>query len=78
VFGLPDERYGEVPAAVIHYREGERLTDAELCDFLAQHIAPFKLPARIWGSEAPLPRLGTEKIDKVALRERYRALAAEC
>jgi long-chain acyl-CoA synthetase len=73
VFGLADARYGEVPAAVIHYRDGERLTDAELCDFLARHIAPFKLPARIWASADPLPRLGTEKIDKGALRELYRA-----
>jgi hypothetical protein len=28
----------------------------------------------VWVSEAPLPRLGTEKIDKVSLRTRYRAL----
>jgi hypothetical protein len=29
----------------------------------------------VWIADAPLPRLGTEKIDKVTIRERYRALA---
>ncbi|MGN6375339.1 MAG: class I adenylate-forming enzyme family protein [Sphingomonas sp.] len=72
VFGVADGRYGEVPAAVVHYRAGEALSTEELCGFLAQHIAAFKLPARVWVSESSLPRLGTEKIDKVTLRERYR------
>ena len=76
VFGLPDARLGEVPAAVVHYRPGEALSDEELCAFLREHIAQFKLPARVWVSPEPLPRLGTEKIDKLALRARYRALAA--
>jgi long-chain acyl-CoA synthetase len=74
VFGLPDDRFGEVPGAVVHYRAGEALSDDLLCAFLAEHIAAFKVPARIWTSDAPLPRLGTEKIDKVTLRARYRAL----
>ena len=73
VFGLPDDRFGEVPGAVVQYREGGALSDQELCAFLAQHIAAFKLPARVWATDAPLPRLGTEKIDKVMLRARYRA-----
>lgn len=72
VFGLPDPRFGEVPAAVVHYRPGEALSDAALCAFLGRHIAQFKLPARVWVSSEPLPRLGTEKIDKMALRARYR------
>lgn len=75
VFGLPDARLGEVPGAVVHYRPGEALTTEALCAFLGRHIAAFKLPARVWVSPEPLPRLGTEKIDKVALRSRYRALA---
>ncbi|TPG40644.1 AMP-dependent synthetase [Sphingomonas koreensis] len=73
VFGLPDPRYGEVPGAVVHYRAGEALSTEQLCGFLAEHIAAFKLPARLWVADRPLPRLGTEKIDKVSLRARYRA-----
>ena len=76
VFGLADERFGEVPGAVVYYRPGEGLTSEQLCAFLYAHIAAFKVPQRIWASAAPLPRLGTEKIDKVSLRARYRAIAA--
>ncbi len=76
VFGLPDERLGEVPGAVVHIREGE-IVDAEtLCEFLTSRIAAFKVPKRIWITQNPLPRLGTEKIDKVSLRTSYRQLYA--
>ncbi|RXD04007.1 AMP-dependent synthetase [Sphingomonas sp. UV9] len=75
VFGLADERFGEVPGAVVVVRDGETLTADDLCAFLYQHIAAFKVPQRIWMSDTPLPRLGTEKIDKVSLKTTYRALA---
>ncbi|MCP3736555.1 acyl--CoA ligase [Sphingomonas sp. RP10(2022)] len=75
VFGLADERFGEIPGAVVHARDGVDLTEGALQAFLAEHIAAFKVPARIWISSVALPRLGTEKIDKVALRNTYRALA---
>ena len=75
VFGLADERLGEVPGAVIHLAEPGSLEAEDVTAFLYQHIAAFKVPARLWFADAPLPRLGTEKIDKVALRTHYRALA---
>ena len=76
VFALPDERLGEVPGAVVFPRTGEGLTVEALCGFLFHHIAAFKVPQRVWIVDAPLPRLGTEKIDKVTLRATYRAVAA--
>ena len=72
VFGLPDERLGEVPGAVVHLADGVGMDEAALQDFLKQHIAAFKVPQRIWLSTDALPRLGTEKIDKVGLRNAYR------
>lgn len=75
VFGLPDDRFGEVPGAVVHFHDGETLDEGALRDFLCEHIAGFKVPARIWIAAEPLPRLGTEKIDKVGLKAKYRALA---
>jgi len=75
VFGIPDERLGEVPAAVV-YSEDKEVEKGELLDFLGKHLAAFKLPARIWIADAPLPKLGTGKIDKVSLRRRYGAEAA--
>ena len=76
VFGLPDERFGEVPGAVVHFHDGETVDEAALQGFLCEHIAAFKVPARIWIAADPLPRLGTEKIDKVGLRAKYRAVVA--
>jgi acyl-CoA synthetase (AMP-forming)/AMP-acid ligase II len=43
---------------------------------LATRLAPFKLPAAIWFSAEPLPKLGTGKIDKRALRALYRDATA--
>jgi acyl-CoA synthetase (AMP-forming)/AMP-acid ligase II len=76
VFGLADERLGEVPGAVVSLRDGE--VDGEgLRAFLLEQIAAFKVPERVWIADGPLPRLGTEKIDKVALKTKYRAVAAQ-
>ncbi|WP_066709487.1 MULTISPECIES: class I adenylate-forming enzyme family protein [Sphingomonas] len=72
VFGLPDERYGEVPGAVVHLATPGAVEAEDLTAFLSQHIAAFKVPSRIWIAPDPLPRLGTEKIDKVTLRKTYR------
>ena len=73
VFGLPDERFGEVPVAVYQAEEGRTLTPEALRDFVAKEIAPFKVPAKFWQVTEPLPRLGTEKVDKRTLRTRYAA-----
>jgi len=75
VFGIADERLGEVPAAVI-YCEKDAPDGEALLAFLAGRLARYKLPARIWFSDEPLPKLGTGKIDKVALRGHYRSRAA--
>jgi acyl-CoA synthetase (AMP-forming)/AMP-acid ligase II len=69
VFGVADERLGEVPVAVIHPRDG--LDEATLREFLESNVAAFKVPARFAFSEEPLPRLGTGKIDRVALKAKY-------
>jgi len=76
VFGIADERLGETPAAVL-YCEAGGLDAGTLAAFLAERLAMFKLPSRFWFTDAPLPKLGTGKIDKVSLREQYRAAAAQ-
>ena len=76
VFGLPDERLGEVVGAVVHDRGGTGISDVAIRNFVGERLAAFKVPAVVWLSADPLPRLGTEKIDKVALRARYRAVYA--
>ena len=75
VFGLPDDRMGEVPAAVFRVKDGrDAMTPAQLREFLLTRIAPFKvqLEGHFWVVSETLPRLGTQKIDKKSLREKYR------
>jgi acyl-CoA synthetase (AMP-forming)/AMP-acid ligase II len=70
VFGAPDERLGEVPVAIIH-ANGGALNEDELRAFLDGRLAKFKIPERILFVDAPLPRLGTGKIDRRALKAQY-------
>jgi acyl-CoA synthetase (AMP-forming)/AMP-acid ligase II len=71
VFGLPDNRYGEIVGVVYLTRDGASLSEAELAAFLEKQLPPFKRPAHIWQEHDSLPRLGTQKIDRKALREHY-------
>jgi acyl-CoA synthetase (AMP-forming)/AMP-acid ligase II len=71
VFGLPDERFGELPVAVYFPEDGADLSEDALRTFLQQHIAAFKVPVKLWRVDQPLPRLGTEKVDKRTLKARY-------
>jgi acyl-CoA synthetase (AMP-forming)/AMP-acid ligase II len=72
VFGLPDERLGEIVGAVVFAKPGAELDTEALSDFVRRDLAAFKVPARIWLSPEPLPKLGSGKIDKVALRKHFR------
>ena len=72
VFGMPDDRLGEVPVAVVYPHEGSNLTDEELRAFLEPRIAAFKIPARFIFADEPLPKLGTGKIDRIAIKAQYR------
>ncbi len=71
VFGLPDQRYGEIVGATYLAKEGHTVTEAELRRYLETRLASFKQPEKIWQADEALPRLGTQKIDKRSLREHY-------
>jgi acyl-CoA synthetase (AMP-forming)/AMP-acid ligase II len=52
-------------------KPGTFLDEEGLRDFLANKLAPFKIPAVFNFSEIKLPRLGSEKFDKPKLRKMY-------
>lgn len=72
VFGLPDERFGEIVGAVVHFKPGAATSIDDLRAFLGASLAAFKVPAVIWETPDPLPVLGTGKLDRVCLRNVYR------
>ena len=72
VLGIPDERLGEVPLAVIYLHPEQSLTEEALRAYLEPRMAAFKIPARMIFAEDPLPKLGTGKIDRIAIKAQYR------
>jgi fatty-acyl-CoA synthase len=71
VVAAPDERWGEVPAAVVVRKPGSTLTKEALLEFLEDRLGRFKLPRIIEFSDEALPKTGTGKIRKLIIRERF-------
>ncbi|RIL00838.1 MAG: fatty acid--CoA ligase [Proteobacteria bacterium] len=69
VFGVPHERLGEEVAAAVVPKPGRAIDADALRGFLAEHLAPFKVPTRIDVSAAALPRNPAGKVLKRALRD---------
>ena len=70
VIGVPHEKWGETPKALVVLREGESLGEAELIEFCRGRMAHFKCPTSIEFVDA-LPRTATGKLQKFRLREKY-------
>ncbi len=71
VVAAPDERWGEVPAAMVVRKPDAPLTAEELLEYLASRLGRYKLPRIIEFSDEPLPKTGTGKIRKLVLKERF-------
>jgi fatty-acyl-CoA synthase len=71
VVAAPDERWGEVPVAVVVRKPESKLDADALLAFLSDRLGRYKMPRKIEFSDEPLPKTGTGKIRKLILRERY-------
>ncbi|MBC54713.1 MAG: long-chain fatty acid--CoA ligase [Gammaproteobacteria bacterium] len=69
VYGLPDERLGEIVGATVMVKPGAKLSEADLQGFLREHIAHYKVPSHIWFETEQLERIASGKIAKKILRE---------
>jgi len=68
VIGLPDERLGEIAAAIIAVKENTELTEEEVLEF-CKDLPRYKRPRKF--IFADVPRNPTGKIEKPKLREIY-------
>ena len=68
VIGLPDDRLGEIAAAIVEIKEGMTATEDEINAFCAE-MPRYKRPRKI--IFAHVPRNPTGKIEKPKLREIY-------
>jgi fatty-acyl-CoA synthase len=71
VVAAPDQKWGEIPVAIVVRKPNQTLTSEELLRFLDTRLAKFKQPRFIQFSEDPLPKTGTGKILKRELREPF-------
>ena len=70
VIGLPDERLGEIAAAIIELKKGVCCTEEEINEFCLQ-LPRYKRPRKV--IFADVPRNPTGKIEKPKLRKIYGA-----
>jgi len=67
---IPDEKWGEVPAALVVLKAGQTATEGEIIAFCRDNLAHYKCPKSVSFIDA-LPRTATGKIQKNLLRDKY-------
>ncbi len=72
VIGIPDERLGEITAAIIKVKPGKELTEGEVLHY-CEGLPRYKRPRKIFFDD--VPRNPTGKIEKPKLRKKYAGMA---
>jgi acyl-CoA synthetase (AMP-forming)/AMP-acid ligase II len=70
VFGIPDDHWGELPAAHVVLEAGQSIDEDALIDYCATKIARHKRPRLIKFVDS-LPKTAVGKIQKNAIKEAY-------
>ena len=71
VFGIPDEKWGELVMACVVLKPGTALNTEELIAYCRQSLANYKIPRRVEFSETELPKSASGKILKKVLRQLF-------
>jgi long-chain acyl-CoA synthetase len=71
LIGLPHRALGEEVAAVIEPKPGAALSEADVQAWVAERLARFNVPTKVFFISEPLPRTATGKVLKRELKERY-------
>jgi long-chain acyl-CoA synthetase len=71
VFGIPDAKWGELVMACVVLKPGVALSVDEPIAHCRRSLASYKIPRRVEFSDLELPKTGSGKILKRALRERF-------
>jgi fatty-acyl-CoA synthase len=70
IIAAPDERWGEVPAAIVVLKPGAEASESDLIEFCRERLAHYKCPKKIDFLDV-LPRTATGKIQKNLLRDKF-------
>jgi acyl-CoA synthetase (AMP-forming)/AMP-acid ligase II len=68
VIGIPDERLGEIVAAIIKVKPGKQMTEGEVSKY-CEGLPKYKRPKKLFFDD--VPRNPTGKIEKPKLRKKY-------
>lgn len=68
VFGIPDNRYGEQVCLWLKLKDGATINEANIRDYLKEHLAYFKIPKHI-SVVTEYPMTVTGKLQKFKMRE---------
>jgi long-chain acyl-CoA synthetase len=71
VFGIPDPQWGELVMACVVLKPDATVGVDELIAHCRRALSGYKIPRRIEFSPSELPKSGSGKILKRALRERF-------
>lgn len=71
LIGLPHRSLGEEVTAVVELKPGANVTETDVQSHVAQRLARYNVPSRVFFVDEPLPRTATGKILKRELKERY-------
>jgi fatty-acyl-CoA synthase len=70
VIPVPDDKWGEVPKALVTLKPGSQATEAELLEFCRSRLSHYKCPHSVEFLDS-LPKSGTGKVLKRELRQKY-------
>jgi acyl-CoA synthetase (AMP-forming)/AMP-acid ligase II len=71
VFGVPDEKWGETPLAVVVVEDLDSLDETAVIEECRGRLGSYKKPAQVVFRTDPLPRSPVGKIQRKLLREPY-------
>ena len=70
VIGIQDEKWGEVPIAIVSLKDNHQLIGEEIQNYCSSKLAKYKVPKRVVFLEE-LPKNATGKIDKKVMQQQY-------
>ena len=71
VIGVPHEKWGEAPLAVVHAAPDAQLSEHEIIEACRRELGSYKKPAGVVFRAGPMPRNQVGKIQRKTIREPY-------
>lgn len=71
VFGVPSERFGESPYAIVTVNDPTQVTEQELIDLCARELGSYKKPVGVEIRTDSLPRTPVGKLSRKMIRDPY-------